>query len=82
MPKIRPLRSDLKKYLHKRNLHKKFAKQINRLSKDINYPSLHTEILEPKKLRIFSFRIDKKYRAIFIYHDREIEIIDINHHYE
>ena len=82
MPKTGPLHSNLKKYLKKRNLQKKFNKQIKLLRQDVNHPSLHTEILEPRKLRIFSFRIDKKYRAIFIYRKGEIEIIDINPHYE
>lgn len=82
MPKIRPLRRNLEKYLKKRSLTKKFNKQARLLRQDVNHPFLHTEILEPKKLRIFSFRIDKRYRAIFIYHDGEVEIIDINPHYE
>lgn len=82
MPKMSPLRSDLEDYLKRRNLTKKFDKQASLLRKDVNHPSLHAEILEPRKLRIFSFRIDKKYRAIFIYRDAEIEIIDINPHYQ
>lgn len=81
MPKIRPLRSDLKKYLQKRHLQKKFEKQMEYMKRNVHHPSLHTEVLEPRKFRIFSFRVDKKYRAIYIYHNGEIEIIDINPHY-
>lgn len=47
-----------------------------------NHPSLHTEVLEPKYLKIHSFRVNKKYRAIFLYRGPDIvEIIDVNNHY-
>jgi plasmid maintenance system killer protein len=82
MVKIKPLRRDLASFLKKRNLWKKFKKQSQFFEKDINHPSLHTEILEPKKYKIFSFRIDRKYRAIFIYRNDEVEIVDVNSHYE
>ena len=45
--------------------------------------SLETELLEPRKMRIWSFRVDRKYRAIFIFRESDIvEIIDINNHYQ
>jgi Txe/YoeB family toxin of Txe-Axe toxin-antitoxin module len=70
-------------YLRKRNLIRKFKKQIKTFSQNPSYPSLKTEILEPKSLKIYSFRIDKKYRAIFvIVKANEIEIVDINDHYK
>lgn len=47
------------------------------------HPSLNTEKLLPKKLNIYSFRIDLKWRAIFIVRkDGVAEIIDINPHYQ
>ena len=76
------LRSDLKKYLQKRNLGKKFQKQLKLFEQNPKYPSLNTEILEPKHLKIYSFRIDKKYRAIFVITNGQIEVVDINDHYE
>ena len=80
--RIKPLRSDLRKYLKQHNLVKKFNKQSALFSQNPKHPSLNTEILEPKSLKIYSFRIDKKYRAIFIsLIPEEIEIIDINDHY-
>ena len=82
MPKIKPLRSDLKLYLKRRNLDKKFKKQTELFERDLSYPSLNVELLEPKKRRVFSFRIDKKFRAIFVYRNGDVEIIDINPHYE
>jgi len=76
------LRDDLKKYLQKRNLGKKFQKQLKLIEQNPKHPSLNTEILEPKHLKIYSFRIDKKYRAIFVIANGQIEVIDINDHYE
>ena len=76
------LRDDLKKYLQKRNLGKKFQKQLKLIEQNPKHPSLNTEILEPKHLKIYSFRIDKKYRAIFVITNGQIEVVDINDHYE
>ena len=57
--------------------------KIKLLSENFSYPSLNTEILEPKEFRLYSFRIDRKYRAIFaVTVEGEIEIIDINAHYQ
>jgi len=47
------------------------------------YPSLETDLLEPRQMKIWSFRLDRKYRVIFIFRNKEtIEIIDINNHYQ
>lgn len=81
MPKIKPIRPDLFKFLKKRNLTKKFHKQALLFKENPKHPSLNTEIIEPKELKIYSFRVDKKYRAIFIFIEGEVEIIDINNHY-
>ncbi len=80
---VKPLRNDLLRYIKKRGLTKKFSKQLTLLTDNPRHPSLNTEILEPKKLRLYSFRVDRKYRAIFILmtHD-EAEIVDINDHYQ
>jgi Txe/YoeB family toxin of Txe-Axe toxin-antitoxin module len=78
---VKPLRPDLVKYLKKRNLVKRFTKQVSLFSKNPSYPSLRTERLEPKHLKIYSFRVDRKYRAIFIIKNGQAEIVDINLHY-
>ena len=81
--KILPLSQKLADYLRKRKLIEKFEKQKLLFEQNVFYPSLETELLEPKHLRIWSFRIDKKYRSIFIFRERSIiEIIDINNHYQ
>lgn len=79
---VKPLRPDLAAYLKTHNLAKKFNKQIALFTVNPRYPSLHTEKLEPKILNLYSFRIDRKYRAIFmLINPDQIEIIDINDHY-
>lgn len=81
--KVKPLKPRLAKYVTSHTLTKKLSKQIQLLEENFNYPSLNTEKIEPKELNIYSFRIDRKYRAIFgITENGEIEIIDINDHYQ
>jgi len=81
--KILPLHPDILTYLEKRGLGKKFEKQKSLFEHNPFYPSLETELLEPRSMRIWSFRLDKKYRAIFIFRDRDqIEILDVNNHYQ
>lgn len=81
--KVKTLRQDLQKYLIKRSLTKKFNKQLELFKNNPKHPSLNTERLEPKSLKIYSFRIDRKYRVIFILISaNEIEIIDLNDHYQ
>lgn len=80
--RIKPLRGDLIEYLTQRNLNKRFEKQKELFEQNVRYPSLETELLEPKHLRLYSFRVTQKYRAIFVYvGSDEVEIIDINNHY-
>lgn len=81
--KVLPIHSEISDYLKKRNIGKKFEKQIRLFEQNPFHPSLKTELLEPRKMRIWSFRIDRKYRAIFIFHEKDtVEIIDVNDHYQ
>jgi len=80
--KILPLHAEILVYLEKRNLKKKFEKQKRIFERNPFHPSLETELLEPKHMRFWSFRVDRKYRAIFIFRNgNSIEIIDVNNHY-
>lgn len=80
---ILPLHYELLEYLRKRRLEKKFAKQKLLFEQNPFHPGLETELLEPKDMRLWSFRIDRKYRAIFIFLTKDIvEILDINNHYQ
>ena len=80
--KIKPLKNDIKKYLKKHQLIKKFQKAEVLFEQNINHPSLNVEILEPKHLKVYSFRLDKKYRAVFIMAANEAEIITVTNHYK
>jgi len=81
--KILLLHSEIVEYLKERNLSKKFEKQRRLFEENPFHPGLKTELLEPRKMRIWSFRIDRKYRAIFIFRERDtVEIIDVNDHYQ
>jgi len=80
---IMPLHKDIRKYLERKKLKRKFEKQEKLFEKNPFHPNLKTELLEPKKMRIWSFRIDRKYRAIFIFLNRDaVEITDVNNHYK
>lgn len=80
---IKPIRSNLLTYTTKHNLKSKLEKQLSLFQTNPRHPSLNTELLEPKNLRIYSFRLDRKYRVIFIFVSMDtIEIIDINDHYQ
>ncbi|KKU59144.1 MAG: hypothetical protein UX81_C0012G0009 [Parcubacteria group bacterium GW2011_GWA2_47_12] len=80
--RILSLDKELLAYLEKRKLADKFLKQKDLFEQNLRHPGLNLELLEPKHLRLWSFRIDRKYRAIFFFHNSETsEVIDINNHY-
>ncbi len=81
--RISALHPEIVAYVKARRLGKKFEKQLAFLKENVRHPGLRVELLEPKHLRLWSFRIDKRYRAIFIFRDHEtVEIIDVNDHYQ
>ena len=51
--KILPLHSDVKDCLRKKGLEKKFKKQIKLFKNDPFHPGLATELLEPKRMKIW-----------------------------
>lgn len=80
---IKPLKDDLEEYLIKHGLVRKFDKQKEIFLRNPRHPSLNTEALNIKSPKIYSFRVDRKYRAIFILPEPGIvEIVDINNHYQ
>lgn len=80
---IEPLSKRLQQKIIHYNLNKVFNKQIGLLIKNSKHPSLNVELLEPKKFGIYSFRINRKFRALFIFRPdkKTIEIINITLHY-
>jgi Txe/YoeB family toxin of Txe-Axe toxin-antitoxin module len=82
VPTIVDLREDLEKYIRKHGLVKKWEKVKTLFENDPSHPSLNSELLEPKHRLIYSFRIDRKYRALFIcLPDNRVEILTITKHY-
>lgn len=79
---IKPLRKDLKEYLDVYHLKAKWEKAKQLFEKNIRHPSLHTELLEPRWRGIYSFRLDKKYRALFFLNDNQAEVFQITNHYK
>ena len=81
--KILPLRKDLQHYIFKLSLQKKWEKAKENFETDIRHPSLNTELLEPRWRGIYSFRLDKKYRALFfITKNGAAEVFQITNHYK
>lgn len=80
---MQPLRKDLVVYLQKRSLINKWVRASTLFLEDHRHPSLHFELLEPKWRGIYSFRIDKKYRALFFLNKNGMaEIFAITNHYK
>lgn len=82
MPFIHPLRKDIMVYIQRCGLLKKWLKIKVLFEENLRHPSLHTELMEPKENLIYSFRLNKKYRALFLVHaNKSIEIIGVTNHY-
>lgn len=79
--KLTPLRPDLVRYIKAHNLEKKWAKVSNLFERDISHPSLHTELLVPHWRGIYSFRIDRSYRALFFIVKEGAEVFQLTKHY-
>jgi len=83
MPIISELRDDINAYIKEHGLSRKWKKAKTLFEHDSAHPSLNTELLEPKHRRIYSFRLDMKYRALFICPDQDrVEIIAVTNHYK
>lgn len=68
--------------IRKWHLEKKWQKALALISSNFKHPSLHTELMEPRHHGIYSFRLDKKYRALFFIYGGEIEIFQVTKHYK
>ena len=81
--KILPLSKLIEKKIKKYNLQVKFSKQLKLLCLNPKHPSLNVELLEPKEFGIYSFRIDRKFRGLFIFREdkKALEIINITVRY-
>lgn len=68
-------------YLKKHNLLLKWKKAEILFENNPRHPSLHTELLEPSEEMVYSFRVDRKYRALFIIKDSKALVFKITNHY-
>ena len=82
MPVIIDLRDDIIEYIQHHGLSKKWEKAKRLFEANPLHPSLNTELLEPRHRLIYSFRIDRQNRALFIYlQGDQIEIVAVTKHY-
>ena len=82
MPIIVDLRGDIKEYIQRHGISRKWEKAKRLFENNPSHPSLNTELLEPKHRLIYSFRIDKKYRVLFIcLPEDKVEVIAVTKHY-
>lgn len=80
--KLASLRGDLRTYLREHQLIKKWNKAKLLFEANIRHPSLRVELLEPSWYGICSFRIDRKYRALFFIRGAIAEVFAITNHYK
>lgn len=71
-------------FVEKRGLTEALNKQIKLLSENFSHRSLNVERLEPKHLGLYSFRVNRQFRAIFFFipEEKAIKIVDVNNHYK
>lgn len=79
---IKPVREDIKEFIRTHKLVKKWIKSKELFENNIQHPSLYVELLEPRWRGIYSFRLDKKYRALFFISNGRAEIFRITKHYK
>ncbi|OHB20819.1 MAG: hypothetical protein A2939_04755 [Parcubacteria group bacterium RIFCSPLOWO2_01_FULL_48_18] len=79
---IKPLRSDVESSIRAHALKAKWAKAKKLFENNIRHPSLNVELLEPRWRGIYSFRLDRTYRALFFIFEGKAEIFKITKHYK
>lgn len=78
---IKVVTPKIRTFIRARNLDEKWEKARVLFEKDIRHPSLHTELMEPKDEMIYSFRVDKKYRALFVIKNGVAFVFRVTNHY-
>lgn len=56
---IKPVKDTVVGYLKRHQLEKKFQKAKELFEQDVNHPSLNVELLEPKRMKVYSFKLTK-----------------------
>lgn len=79
---ILPVNKKIISKIKKFRLEKKWCKQQELLKNNPRHPSLHLELLEPKRMGIYSIRLDRKFRALLFFRDQnKVEVLNITIHY-
>ena len=68
-------------YLDKHGLLSKWYKAVILFEENMRHPSLNTELMEPKNEMIYSFRVDRKYRALFVIKENRAFVFRVTNHY-
>ena len=79
---IKPLKKDVGGTIGKYSLRRKWNKAKQLFETNIRHPSLYTELLEPHWRGIYSFLLDRKYRALFFITEGRAEVFKITKHYK
>lgn len=80
--RIKPLRKDVEESIDTYGLRRKWDKAKKLFEANLRHSSLQTELLEPHWRGIYSFRLDKKYRALFFIIEGSAEVFKITNHYK
>lgn len=80
--RIKPLRKGIEGFINQHGLMRKWNKASKLFETNIRHPSLHTELLEPHWHGIYSFRLDRKYRALFFITEGRAEVFQVTKHYK
>ena len=79
---IKVVTPKINRYIALHGLQSKWLKCVNLFKNNPKHPSLRTELLEPKEEMIFSFRLDRKYRALFVVKNSVAFVFRITNHYK
>ena len=79
---IKPLQKDVEETIDRYSLRRRWNKIKQLFEANLRHPSLRTELLEPHWRGIYSFRLDKKYRALFFIAEGQAEVFKITKPYK
>lgn len=79
---VKVVTSKIHRYLKAHSLETKWDKAVLLFESNVRHPSLHTELLEPREEMIYSFRVDRKYRALFVVRNNTAYVFRVTNHYK
>ena len=79
---IKIIGKEIPEYISKHQLQKKWDKTLALFSTHPTHRSLNIELLEPKHRGIYSFRVDRKFRALFTVRGGDCYVFKVTNHYK